>query len=642
MTNTFLPLAIMAWTCLAVAQPGAGYWQQRVSYQMDIDFDVNKHQFDGYQKLVWQNNSPDTIHRLFYHLYLNAFQPGSMMDTRAQHVPDPDDRVAERIAKLKPDERGYTRIKGFKHNGEAPTAVQEHGTILEVKLAKPILPGEQALLEMNFESQVPLQIRRNGRNNAEGIAYSMAQWYPKICAYDRHGWHADDYIGREFYGTFGDFEVRIQIDPRYVVAATGVLQNPAQVGHGYAQRTEAHTGKKLLWHFKADNVNDFVWAADPDYRHVTFTRANGNILRFFYQPGKQTEAWEKLPAIMDRAFDYIEAHYGTYPYPEYAFIQGGDGGMEYPMATLITGHRPLNSLVGVSVHELLHCWYPMILGTNEARYAWMDEGFVTYATSDVMNYLAAEGLLPGRTKSNLPQASDYVGYTSFALTSWEEPLSTPSDHFQTNVAYGVGSYSKGAVFLAQLAYVIGKEALDAGLLRYYHDWKFKHPDDKDFIRIMEKVSGLELDWYLDYFVYSTHTIDYMVNKVEQAGARETVVLLERKGKMPMPVDVEVTLQNGDKLRYHIPLCMMRGGKKSDSAWGAFQTLDAWPWVQPVYALRLPVGMAEMAKVVIDPTKRMADVARANNEWPAAAPSPAPSSSKQTVILKPEKKKKARS
>ena len=601
--------------CAATAQPEPGYWQQRVEYHMDIDFDATKHRFQGVQELTYYNNSPDTLHRVFYHLYLNAFQPGSMMHTRAQHIADPDSRISERMVKLKPGETGYTKVNAFRHNGAAPESVEVQGTILEVKLAQPLLPGEKALFEMEFESQVPLQIRRNGRNNSEGIDYSMAQWYPKICAYDRHGWHPDDYIGREFYGTFGDFDVRINIDARYVVAATGVLQNPDSIGHGYFGHGPgpAIKGGKLNWHFKAGNVNDFVWAADPDYKHVVYNRADGAILRFFYQPGERTEAWEKLPAIMDRAFDYINPRFGQYPYPEYAFIQGGDGGMEYPMATLITGHRPLNSLVGVSVHELMHCWYPMVLGTNEARYAWMDEGFVNYATADAMNFLAGEGLLANRKPSGFPHQSEYQGYTGFAKTGWEEALSTPSDHFQTNTAYGVGSYNKGAVFLAQLAYVIGPEALDAGLLRYFDEWKFKHPDDKDFIRIMEKVSGLELDWYLDYFIYSTHTIDYRVKSFDAAGRNNTAITLEKAGAMPMPVDVEVTLRNGEKQRFHIPLCMMRGGKKADPAFGEFSTLAPWPWVQPEYTFSIPVKTTDLAKVVIDPSGRLADTVRANNE-----------------------------
>lgn len=288
--------------------------------------------------------------------------------------------------------------------------------------------------------------------------------------------------------------------------------------------------------------------------------------------------------------------------------------MEYPMATLITGNRPLNSLVGVSVHELMHIWYPMVISTNEARYAWMDEGFVNYATSDVTNFLAGEGLLPGRKKTDLPQRNDYQGYINLATGDWEEALSTPSDHFQTNTSYGVGSYNKGSVFLSQLSGVIGSDALNAGLLRYFDLWQFKHPDDKDFIRVMEKVSGLELDWYLDYFVYSTHTIDYRVLNAESEGRRQTVVTLERVGAMPMPIDVEVTLKDSTVQRYLIPLDMMYGAKPSDSAWGSFEVLKPWFWVEQKYTMTIPVKLNDIVKITIDPTGRMADTLRVNNEF----------------------------
>ena len=178
-------------------------------------------------------------------------------------------------------------------------------------------------------------------------------------------------------------------------------------------------------------------------------------------------------------------------------IQGGDGGMEYPMATLITGERSLGSLVGVSVHELMHSWYQMALGTNESLYAWMDEGFTSWASDEVMNHLRGQGLIPGRALDD-PHASDYQGYVNFAKSGFEEPLITHADHFVTNTAYGIAAYVKGAVFLAQLEYVIGKEAFRKGMLRYYNTWKFKHPNANDFIRVMEKQSGLELDWYREY------------------------------------------------------------------------------------------------------------------------------------------------
>lgn len=609
------------WTSLAIlffaatfsqAQPER--WQQRAEYKMVIDCDVRNHQFKGTQELIYYNNSPDTLDKVFYHLYFNAFQPNSMMDIRSRTIMDADPRVGGRIFELKENEVGYHKIRSLRMDGE-PAAFEVAGTILEVQLPRPVLPGGRAVFEMEFESQVPLQIRRAGRDNSEGIAYSMAQWYPKMCEYDYQGWHANPYIGREFYGVWGDFDVTINIDADYTVAATGYLQNPEEIGHGYGEKTAASKDKKLSYHFIAPNVHDFLWAADPDYTHDTFTRKDGTVLHFFYQKNENTEeAWGRLPAIMDKAFDFINANYGQYPYKQYSFIQGGDGGMEYPMATLITGERSLGSLVGVSVHELMHSWYQMALGTNESLYAWMDEGFTSWASDEVMNHLRSQGLIPGRVLDD-PHASDYQGYVNFAKSGFEEPLITHADHFVTNTAYGIAAYVKGAVFLAQLEYVIGKEAFRKGMLRYYNTWKFKHPNANDFIRVMEKQSGLELDWYREYWVNTTHTIDYGVKSVEEGEERlagKAVITLEKAGLMPMPVDVLVRYADGTEEMFSIPLRIMRGHKPADDTEMPCKVLEDWPWVAPTYEFALDVSPDNILDVIIDPHGGMADVNRDNN------------------------------
>ncbi len=560
--------------------------------------------------MVYINNSPDTLHRVFYHLYFNAFQPNSMMDVRSRTIADPDSRVRDRIYNLTEAEQGYQRIESLTMNGK-PVEYEVVGTILEVTLVEPILPKNAATFDMEFQAQVPSQIRRSGRDNAEGISYSMAQWYPKMAEYDYQGWHANPYIAREFYGIWGDFDVHITIDKDYVIGATGYLQNPEEIGHGYGEREREPADDKLTYHFKAPNVHDFVWAADPDYKHITLERSTGTKLHFFFQPTEQNqENWEQLPLIMDRAFDYINEHYGQYPYESYAFIQGGDGGMEYPMATLITGNRPLTSLVGVSVHELMHSWYQMILGTNESLYAWMDEGFTSWASSEVMNFLRIEGLIPGEPSDN-PHARTLAGVALFELTDIAEPLSTHSDHFQTNNAYGTGSYRKGSVFLEQLRYILGEESFARALKRYFDTWKFKHPNANDFIRIMEKESGLELDWYREYMVNMTAPIDYGILSVEEEEDQSTI-RLARLGRMPLPVEVEVELTDGSQIRYVIPLRIMRGSRPLE---GEHERLAPdWPWVNPVYDLVVPHESATIRSIQIDPDVQTADADRANNIW----------------------------
>lgn len=206
-----------------LGKPNNTYWQQHVDYTMVIDMDVTTHKYKGEQQLIYTNNSPDVLNKVYYHLYFNAFQPGSEMDVRSRTIADPDRRVGDRISKLSPDEIGYIKVSSLKQNG-VNLKHETVGTVLEVDLNKPIQPGERVTFDMLFESQVPLQIRRSGRNNREGVALSMTQWYPKLAEYDFEGWHADPYIGREFHGVWGNFDVTISIDKNYIVGGTGYLQ----------------------------------------------------------------------------------------------------------------------------------------------------------------------------------------------------------------------------------------------------------------------------------------------------------------------------------------------------------------------------------------------------------------------------------
>ncbi|UII25612.1 M1 family metallopeptidase [Fulvivirga maritima] len=583
------------------------YWQQRVEYEMDIDMNVETNQFTGDQKLTYYNNSPDTLTKVFYHLYFNAFQPGSMMDVRSLNIEDPDRRVGDRISKLSDEEIGYQHIKSLKQNGKDVTYKVE-GTILSVRLNKPILPGEKATFKMEFEAQVPLQVRRSGRDSSEGIRYSMSQWYPKLAEYDELGWHTDPYIGREFHGVWGDFDVKITIDPTYTIGATGYLQNPDKIGHGYEKEgTEVKTSDKpLTWNFKAEKVHDFVWAADPDYTHTTAQVPNGPVLHFIYQENSENkDAWERLPEYMVKAMQFVSENFGKYPYEKYSFIHGGDGGMEYPMATLISGDRNLNSLLGTAVHEMLHSWYQGLLATNESLYPWMDEGFTSYASSVTMQYL----MDPNSDAD--PHSNSYRAYFMMAESGKEEPLTTHADHYHSNRSYSINSYAKGAVFLHQLSYVVGQETLMKGMKRYYHDWRFKHPTSSDFIRTIEKVSGLQLDWYQEKFVYTTDQIDYGIKSVVGEGDA-TYVTLEKVGEMMMPIDLYVEYEDGSTEIYYIPLRLMLGEKDVEDKTASRITESPWPWTYPTYTLKINSSTSKIKKIEIDRTQRMADIDRSNN------------------------------
>jgi len=597
-----------------------GYWQQEVDYRMEIDFDVESHRFNGVQVLTYTNNSPDTLDRVFYHLYFNAFQPGSMMDKRSRTIQDPDSRVRDRIYHLEEGEIGYQRVHSLSQDGE-PVSFTVRETVMEVEIAEPILPGSETTFEMEFEAQVPVQIRRTGRHNAEGVEYSMAQWYPKMAEYDYMGWHAHPYIAREFHGVFGNFDVIIHIDRDYIVAATGYLQNPEEVGYGYEMadmQVNQPSGDKLTWHFKSDYQHDFMWAADPDYVHVTAQVPDGPLLRFFYQTDpvaenaseerqeELLENWERLPEYTIGAFEYMNEHFGVYPYDEYMVIQGGDGGMEYIMGTLITGNRTFRSLVSVTVHELIHSWYQGVLANNESYYHWIDEGFTVYASARVMDHLFGDG-------SDDPFANRYNNYFRIVEAGIEEPMNRHADHFHTNTAYSIASYTKGMIFLHQLSYIIGQDTFDRGMRRFYDEWKFKHPTGLDFIRVMEKESGIQLHWYYEYWVESTRTIDYGIEEVKGNG-RETSITLARHGLMPMPVDLEIEYTDGEIEHHYIPLRMMFGKKENE--YNEIQQIvaDDWPWVYPDYELTIDRRKDDIVRIEIDPSLRMADVDRSKNIW----------------------------
>jgi len=584
------------------------YWQQQADYKMEVDVDVNSYIFKGTQQLIYTNNSPDVLKNVYYHLYFNAFQPGSEMDVRAQTIPDPSSRLSvnigtkenpiyqSKIVKLKPNEIGFINVESLLQNGKELTYNVE-GTVLEVRLNEPIQPGEQVTFDMVFEGQVPVQTRRSGRHNKEGVALSMSQWYPKIAEYDNEGWHAYPYIGREFYGVWGNYDVKISIDKNYVIGGTGYLQNPKEIGHGYAKKTIETIGDKLTWHFIAPNVHDFAWAADPDFNHDTLKVENGPTLHFFYKntmTPEHQENWKQLQPKSAKLMSYFSDLIGSYPYEQYSIIQAGDSGMEYGMCTFIRGEENLESMFkGTVSHEMAHTWFQFLLATNEAKHEWMDEGFATYAEYKAMDEFYNEN------KDN-PWEKSYARYRKIANSGIEQPQTTYADRYELNSLYSAASYHKGCVFLAQLGYVIGEANLNNTIKKYFNDFAFKHPKPLDFIRTAEKVSGLELDWYLVDFAQTTNTIDYAVKKTDIK-----TVVLERIGEMPMPIDVTVTYKDGTTEDFYIPLRQMRGEKPTSAT-----ILKDWAWAFPTYSF---YTSKIIASVQIDTSGLMADVNLKNNQ-----------------------------
>lgn len=608
MTKKQLSISILAIFSTIISNAQNGYWQQRAEYKMEVELDVNTHRLNGTQELTYFNNSPDTLMKVYYHLYFNAFQPNSMMDARSRSIQDPDPRVGSRIEKLSETEIGYQKIESLQQEG-TDVKWNINQTLLTVELNTPLLPGKSTTFNMEFESQVPVQIRRSGRNNSEGVAYSMTQWYPKLAEYDKDGWMTDPYIGREFHGVWSDFDVKITLDSSFTIGGSGYLQNPEQIGHGYIENSKVIRPKsdKLTWHFVAPKVHDFAWAADPEYVHDIRITKSGLELHFLYKNDSSiANNWQKLQPYTEANFNIVSAVFGEYPYKQYSVIQGGDGGMEYPMATLISGTGSFGGLVSVTVHESIHSWYYGLLATNENKYPWMDEGFTQFAQYYVLDSLFNRNLIN-------PAIPAYKNYLRILTHPDYEPMTGHADFFHSNRIYGTNAYYKGATFLSQLLYIVGEDVFYEAMRTYYYTWRFKHPTPDDFKRVMEKASDMDLDWYFTNWIGTSKTIDYGIADVQEE-KKNTIVTLERVGQMPMPVELEVTLTDGSSQLFYIPLFNMRGSKSFPKGVSATECSN-WPWTHPNYRLSIPLKFKDIKSMRLDPMMRVADTNDKNDMYP---------------------------
>ena len=416
------------------------------------------------------------------------------------------------------------------------------------------------------------------------------------------------------------------------LGGTGVLTNAESIGWGYdaanSPELKAVPGEKRSWHFLAENVHDFVWAADPDYKHlVRKMPAGGTVLHviYNYRPNepKNEEAWNTVADAAVIVLPFMESKFGKYPYPQYSFIHGGDGGMEYPMGTLLVGPG-----LGTVFHEWMHSWYQMMLGTNESLYAWMDEGFTSYAEDLISKFYDKRSSMDGFKESLSKNPNNkalreivetcpedhggaYYSYFGLVKSGFEEPMTTHSDHYNSNYGYSVAAYSKGEVFMEQLGYIVGADVRNRILLEYYRQWRFKHPNANDFIRVAEEVSGLQLDWYKEYWVNTTKTIDYKIDSLwEENGVSK--IRLKRIGQMPMPIDLQLNFKDGTNEMIYIPLNLMFGAKPNETASQKREVMEEWRWTHPTYIVEIKRRLTDLKTVEIDPSRRMADTDRKNN------------------------------
>ncbi|HKJ06744.1 MAG TPA: M1 family aminopeptidase, partial [Flavobacteriaceae bacterium] len=321
----------------------------------------------------------------------------------------------------------------------------------------------------------------------------------------------------------------------------------------------------------------------------------GVDIHFFYKnEEKYRQAWTDVQEYTAKTLTYFHNTIGAYPWKKYAVIQGGDGGMEYAMCTLIEGGKTLNEILGTVLHEVAHAWFQQAVANNENKYSWMDEGSANFISTKAYNLFV-------KKKTDSISTKFYNGYYYMVKNGLDEPLTTNADRFKTNVGFSMGSYTKGQMFLTQLQYIIGKENLNATLKEYYKIFKLKHAKPMDFINVAEKVSGLQLKWYLNEWIETTHTIDYAI-----AEYNNNTVKLARLGPMPMPIEVLVTYTDNTSEEFYIPLALMRGEKPTKAT-----VLKDWSWGNPYYSFTLN---KPIKSIVLDKSGLMADIDRSNNTY----------------------------
>jgi hypothetical protein len=628
------------------------YWQQHVSYDIHATLIDSIHTLDGSLSVVYTNNSPDTLREVFFHLYANAFQPGSMMDERALAIHTAP--IFDHIHKLPESEWGKYWINSVKADDQNAT-FEITGTIMRVVLAKPLAPGQSTTIAIPFREQIPRQIRRSGWMSAEDVEYSMSQWYPKVCEYDFEGWHHQEYIAHEFYGVWGDFDVELTVPSRLIVGATGTCMNPSEVGHGY-ERIAAGEKEGLVqpnpnlqgmttWKFHASIVHDFAWVADPQYIHEWTTWQDSITIHAIYKRWVQ-RWWQKSAlAYSIHALSTYSELFGPYAYRNFSCTMAGDGGMEYPQLIMITGYRPSPiSLGGVIAHEAGHQWFYGMLGSNETREAFMDEGFTNYVTTIAMNRLFGDSQeYPGQQHSWLdwfiPKFSNkrdnYRGYQQIASQGYEEPLDIPPDWSRENATAGQ-VYGKTQAILSMLEYTLGDSTFASGMKEYYREWRFKHPHLTDFKNVMEKVAHTDLDWFFDEWFKTTRTVDYAADRVESSpslrrrgpgggldsekgpppnplllkeGEYVTTVTLHNNQLAVMPLDLLLHYNDGTSDAATIPLAVNKDLDYHKDGVSLF--FPSWDWTAPQYTGSL-ITLKPVSWFEIDTSWRLQDLNWLNN------------------------------
>lgn len=596
--------------------PGRMYWQQRADYRIRATLFPSEHRITGAEVISYTNNSPDSLDAVWVQLDQNLFAPhsrGALVNAANRWRGS----FAEGGVRLDRVEivQGARRYK--------PERVASD-TRMRLTLAQPMAPkGGKLDIEIDWSFVVPQYgADRMGRlETAKGWVYEVAQWYPRMAVYDDvDGWNTLPYLGQgEFYLEYGDFDVRITVPREFIVAASGELVNPAEVltaeqRRRLAQARESErtvtivsrdevgapgsrpTGSSLLtWHFKITQARDFSWAASPAFLWDAAGWQRIVIQSFYPEEGLGDAAhsgWERATEYGRHSIAHYSNMWRRFPYPNAVNVAGVVGGMEYPGIVFCGVEARDAHLFAVTDHEFGHTWFPMIVGNDERRYAWMDEGFNTF-----INHYSTLAFYGDAGRGVIRTTPAYVARHMDDPTA-DQAIVTEPDAIRRD-GLGFAAYRKpgfGLVLLRDV--VLGPQRFDLAFRHYIDEWAFKHPQPADFFRTMDEVSGEDLSWFWRGWFYGTGRLDQAVDSVTISPERQVRAYLSNKGGIVLPVTLEVEGADGTVTREDLPV-------------------EVWMLGD---AFTLPLdGEALPARVTLDPDRRLPDVEPANNVWRAASP-----------------------
>jgi hypothetical protein len=599
-----LPLPTPTDVRSSAGAPGPRYWQQEASYRIRAALDTGAQTISGSETIHYVNHSPDSLSFVWVQIEQNIFLKNSI----TYQLNQPPLHFAGG-AVFDFTGKGFTggiTIERFTAAGR-DLARTEDGTMMRVELPAPLAPD--AAIDFEVAWHFPVPPYGGGRMGRIGSRlYEIGQWYPRMVVYDDvHGWNPLPYIGAgEFYLEYGDFDVTLTLPAGFVVAATGTVQNPAEVwSAAMRQRLEqatsaanrvqvitaaeatanghrTTTGTKT-WHFAATNVRDFAWAASPDFRWDA-SAWNGVQINTLYRPG--AAPWEEANRMARFTIQHFSETWGQYPWPQATTVEGLVEGMEYPMLTFVPSIDKREDQFWVLMHEFGHEWFPMTVGSDERRYPWMDEGFNTF-----IDYGAAEGYFSGTAYGDTVRRELLTADRVSAIPGNEQPLiDKPVE--QRDLAWA--AYEKPALMLTILRdHVLGRATFERAMREYVRRWRFKHPQPADFFRTMANVSGRDLDWFWREWVYTTARLDQAVDSVQAVGRDSAYIYLSNRGRMVLPVTLRLKFADGSSDTRRLPIEMWNLGDRFTAHVAVAQPL---------------------VEVLLDPTDRYPDVDRTNNRW----------------------------